>query len=292
MNANENAFEQGIEPQDDPFAGTDVGDFQQEDPLADAAVSEQPVEGVPLVNAEGEPVNVVTAESTEEEIERSQMTQEEIDAEYSRALSGDEPDPTGSPASSETQEPQSEASPAAQDASAPAASPEDDSPSSVSATETGTTEAEQHESAVTADGSPADAQDAGVDPTPAPTDGATTAQSAEEEQAPPPAEVKDKKGVVTHRPYVILTPDGEGKWREVHWWVDKGDKMVKKGTPGAKRQRLCSARGQEEALAVGYNALGSPDGGVKLVAIAETYFQPKQVEPDPVPVTRQRLKIR
>lgn len=277
MAAPENAFEQGIEGgEDDPFAGADLEFEQEGEPMPEG----EP----PIVNANGERIDPAVTDGAPAA------------------------DPPASPASGATQEPQQEASPAAQDAPAPAASPESSSPSTASATTPESESPTVHPDNEAMEIERAAAAAADVDPpeAPAPTGGETTAQSAEpsgseetDEQtvtsidgAPAPTEQKDGKGVVTHRNYLILTPDGDGVWREVHWYVDKDDKMVKKGTAGAKKQRLALCRGQEDALSIGYAALGEPDGGAKLVAIAETYFQPKHVEPEAPQPKRQKLKFR
>lgn len=106
-----------------------------------------------------------------------------------------------------------------------------------------------------------------------------------------PEELKDKKGRVTHRRYLILQPDGSGKYTEVHWHVDKDGRMVAAGTKGAKKQKHALSRGQEDALKIGYAAVGAPPR-VTLIAVAESQFQPKTIEPEAPRPERARLKIR
>jgi hypothetical protein len=106
-----------------------------------------------------------------------------------------------------------------------------------------------------------------------------------------PDELKDKKGRVTHRRYLILQPDGNGKYTEIHWWIDKDGRLVPQGTKGAKKQKHALSRGQEDALKIGYHAVGCPPR-VTLIAVAESQFQPKTIEPDQPRPERTRLKIR
>lgn len=120
----------------------------------------------------------------------------------------------------------------------------------------------------------------------------TRAEPSEPDAAAPPAEVQNAAGAVTHRRYVLLTPSGNGTFKEVHWLEDEQGKMVAKGTPGAKKQTRALARGQEDALDIGFRAMGSPEDGCKVVAVAETYFQVRHVQPDPDPPVRRKLVIR
>lgn len=122
--------------------------------------------------------------------------------------------------------------------------------------------------------------------------GAGEGVAGEPDVADPPAEVQNDAGAVTHRRYVLLTPSGNGAFKEVHWLEDEKGKMVAKGTPGAKKQTRALARGQEDALDIGFRAMGSPEDGCKVVAVAETYFQIRHVQPDPDPPVRRKLVIR
>jgi hypothetical protein len=116
------------------------------------------------------------------------------------------------------------------------------------------------------------------------------APEPEPEDAPPPEEKKDKNDKVTMRRYYIMRVAGPGKFEQVFWYELDG-KMVSKGTPGCKRQTVCLSRGAEGALKVGFAALGAPQDGVKLVAVAALHFQPKTIRPAPVVPQRVRLEI-
>ncbi|MFL5861101.1 MAG: hypothetical protein ACJ780_10010 [Solirubrobacteraceae bacterium] len=115
--------------------------------------------------------------------------------------------------------------------------------------------------------------------------------SAANGDAPVPEETKDKRGRVTHRRYVILRADGNGKFSQLEWHEDKQRKLANKGTPNAKRQKVVLARGTEEALKFGYAVVGSPPKGAELVAVAAAYFQVKNVAPIPPEPMKQRLQI-
>lgn len=315
---------------EDPFAAADAEFQQGDDPFGGSdEVTEQPRPGVPVVGADGAPKEASeaadartqdgAAEETEQEAgerEAAEAAVAENDAEFDRVMSPEaEADPTpgqtgpdgealtapagaeaasngahgeeaGATAEDPTPAPVSgaqEASPAAEVASAPAAQT---SPSPASATESD-------------GGNGQEAADAGAQaqPTVHPdNDEAEAARAAavasEEEEVEERQPETNKKGETVRRPYLIFVPDGKGKWREVTWWEAEDGKMVPQGTNGAKKQRTCVVRGQEEALRIGYRALGSPPEGIGIVAVAANYFRLRQVEPDVEPQPRQRLKIR
>lgn len=300
-------FGAGVEaPTDDPFAETSMSEFDQTgtDPLADPA--EEPT---PLVDREGKVIEerseaAAPVESAEEEAMRI-SAEEELAAQEAAAqdpladaptageqaapsagekldevppteplamsgatsiaedagMTGDgesDPQPADDPASSATQTSDQTipSSPAERDAAAPAESPGDAGPTDASAIQEPVTDGEKF--------------------------------------APVPEELKDKSGAITHRRYIILTPEGsQGKHKEVSWYENKAGEMVKKGTPGAKKQSVALARGQEDALAIGYRAMGEPDGGVPLRAVAYTYWgELVHVEPKYDAPVRQRLTFR
>jgi hypothetical protein len=112
----------------------------------------------------------------------------------------------------------------------------------------------------------------------------------EGEPAPVPDELKDAKGRVTHRQYVILRPTSPGKFEQVAWHVNKDGEMAPKG-PGTKKQNVTLARTGDDALAVAYKALGAPPEGIMLVAVSQSHFQIKPVRPKPVEPSRTRLQI-
>lgn len=324
MMESENGFGAGIEsPEDDPFAGTSASEFDQgDDPLADPEqpAAEQPL---PVVDKEGNPVEVTDGETqveTPEEQEMRESAEAELaEQEAAAPLADPTPGQTGpdgealtAPAeSTSSEEPgaaagsevpaeevgtgmaQAEAAQgAAVETVAEVASevvadppPADDPASSATPTSAQTTQPSPvaRDAAAPAE-SPGDAG-----PTSA---SATQIASTDNGIAPMPEERKDKSGAITHRRYVILTPEANGKHKEVSWYEDKTGKMVKKGTPGSRKQAVALATGQDQALGIGYQALGSPEGGVSLRAVALTYWgEVVHVEPEDQPI-RQRLKFR
>jgi hypothetical protein len=114
---------------------------------------------------------------------------------------------------------------------------------------------------------------------------------AEPEDAPLPKETTDKAGKVTKRLYLVYRVAAPGKLEQVFWYEDAKGNMTSKKTPGSKRQSVCVVRSAQDALKIGYAALGSPDEGVKLVAVAALHFQEKTVAPAPIIPTRVRLEI-
>lgn len=287
-------FAAGIEaPADDPFAETSMSEFEQStDPLAEDGA-------LPVVDKEG---NEVPMETPEEQELRERAEAELAGTRESAADPSPAPTDGGQDASSaaptESEQPVAEPDPTAAaatsiaaDAGAAGAGEEDPMQAASEAADPASS------TPTTADSQSPAAPDAAA-PAQSPGDGGPSGATATEELveagvAPVPEELKDKSGAITHRRYVLLTPEGNGKHREVTWHVDKGGKMVKKGTNGARKQSVCLARGQEEALAIGYNAMGSPENGVPLRAVALTYWgEITHVEPDPEPPIRQRLNFR
>lgn len=303
----ENGFGAGIEaPADDPFKETSNSEFDQtgDDPLAETGEAAE----LPVVDREGELISqpsgdadettqvAASEESEPESLDEAEMraraeaelaaqaepiAEEPTDAELAAAgvpvpgaeepVAAADPQPADAPVSSATPNAETaQPSPAAEAANAPATSQDDSGPTTASATQ---------ESAV-ADDRVGEA-----------TDELEAVEAPPSNVAPVPEEKKNEKGVVTHRRYVLLLPEGNGKHKEVSWW-EKDGKMVKKGTAGAKKQSVCLALGQEEALGVGYRAMGEPEGGVGLRAVSLTYWgDVVHVEPDDKPV-RQKLSFR
>jgi hypothetical protein len=111
----------------------------------------------------------------------------------------------------------------------------------------------------------------------------------EPEDAAPPEQVATKDGRVTHRRYVVLTPDRGGVFRRVYWYEKNGE-LCTRGTPGAKRQSLALARDADGARAIAYRALGN-EGPVDLVAVSESNFQVVTVEPDEPKPAKRKLKM-
>jgi hypothetical protein len=301
------AFAEGIDnPTDDPFASVDE-EFRQSDPLAgtdggDMAPTPtepaEPAEEIPIVNAAGEVVNAAG-----ERIEDPTLaTPAPVAA--SPAVS-----PVSAPPAVPDEPPVAEPDPT------PAVAPMDGATTAQSAEQTDSAiaaqEAEASEVRANADRAEGNVAAAQAEDREAAQEMATSAQALDQanddaiaeanaertdgtpaEDAPVPEPTTDKKGAVTHRQYMLFQPEGAGKWREVAWYETKAGKMVPKGTDGAKRQKVCLARGQGDALRIGFRAVGSPEGGAKLVAVALTYFQVRHVEPNPEPPSRQKLTIR
>jgi hypothetical protein len=127
-----------------------------------------------------------------------------------------------------------------------------------------------------------------ADPTPAAPTAPATPAAAPTGAASEPAKKKDSG----FRRYLLFTPTGAGKFSEVTWYQNAKGQIVEKGTEGAKKTSSVRARGQEEALRVGYAALGSPPEGAKLVAVAENYWAVKHVAPAEVVPARVKIDIR
>lgn len=148
--------------------------------------------------------------------------------------------------------------------------------------------------------SPADGPQEAQEPAPEPVAAEAPAPEAQapeedapepEEDAPVPEETTSPSGKTTHRRYVVLQATETGRFEQLAWYEDKSGKMVSRGTSGAKRQTVALSRGTDDALKVGYLALGSPPEGVTLVAVAALHFQPRRVRPKPPEPSRTRLEI-
>lgn len=341
-------FAQEIGADDDPFAGTDFGDFTQEQPAAPPAQPEpaRPVpepdvpiatEGLPTVDREGNPVQPSVNGQPAQAPVQAQAASPPVtpppgpsdpaaeaaayDAQHAAPAPAQAvapaPDPsTGSEggqappiAAQQPQEPAPDPTPAASNGTT--GSTTEPEPAPVPPTEpTADAPTDAPTPAPTAEPAPvADAPPAGgsepepstpepaadeTQPSPEPTastgsdDGGTEPASERDEMLRP--EKKDKGGRVTHRNYLILRVEGGGRYSEVSWY-EKGGDIVPQGTAGSKRQKYALARGQEDALKVGYAALGAPPRA-HIVAVAVSSFQPKIVEPEAPRPERARLKIR
>jgi hypothetical protein len=319
-------FGQGIDtPDDDPFKETSMEEFDQsDDPLADGNDALAEIGPVPIVNREGEVIEepakadaAIPVETPEERAMR-EHAEEELAAEEANAPVADPPpapmagDQTAQSAGATTADgspvaaqgagvdpgvapppPEKTATSMSEAAGETGAAETDPQPADPVSSATPNSDQTTPSSPVAADANAPATSPGDVGPTDASVIQEPAAEKADPNVAPLPKEKKDKTGLVTHRRYILLTPEGNGKHAEVSWHEDKGGKMVKKGTPGAKKQSVCLARGQEEALAIGYQALGSPDAGVPLRAVAFTYWgELTHVEPDEDPPIRQRLKFR
>jgi hypothetical protein len=274
-------FGGGVEsPVDDPFAGSEEEFEQGEDPFAEeeAHAAGIAAEGEPpIVNKEGERV-----EPGEGADGATQVPPTEAG--------------NGGP-------PQSDA-PTGQDAPAPGATATDggekgEGEGDPTATADGATAANASEASSEERGEAAGAEDptgAGHESTSSESGaeaGSSSAPEGDAGKAAEPGEQRNEKGETIKRPYLIFTPDGEdGLWREVHWYEDSKGRIVAAGTKGAKKQRMCVVRGQEEALRVGFRALGEPEDGCDIVAVAANYFRLRHIEPEVENQPKVRLKIR
>jgi hypothetical protein len=283
--------------EDDPFAGSDFGDFEQQEPAPAAA----PQQDIPTVNREGERIDTPPAFGL------PTLTPEQQAAEGAayREATG-EPEPTPAPAqeavaedttlpaepvhhapqdgaSVESQE--GEAAPAPEQAPEAALQPAERVPAAVGEPAT-TFDGEQHDG-------PQIEQPVQPEPEAAAAKVEEALQPSEsssgEEFAAPPAEKKDKGGKVTKRQYVLLQQTGQDTFKQLAWHEDKEGKLLARGS--GKRQRVVLARGTEDALKFGYAVVGAPQEGSTLVAVAASLFQPKKVKPLPPEPMKQRLQI-
>lgn len=102
---------------------------------------------------------------------------------------------------------------------------------------------------------------------------------------------KQDSGKTKKRRYYVLRVVDKGRFEQVTWYEDSKGKICDRAAKGAKPQHIVFAHGAEEALRVGYQALGAPTEGARLVAVAALHFQPKTVAPAPVQPARVRLSI-
>lgn len=308
---------------DDPFAGgEDWKGF--EDPAPEAAPAEPApaTAEMPVVDKEGQPVEVAASAPSDgrTELERQEdayqyKTQRgepvtealmaahaQYNAERAAAneaatqaakteAAAPEPEPVAEPmeqqaklreiAEREAAEAAKAAAEPAPEASVPAeAVPE--APAPVAESEP---PAAEPEAAAPAPSVPEDPPAAEVSSPPSATEG------GESEDAPPPEEPKNEKGKTTHRRYYVMKVTDTGKYERVAWYEDKAGKMVAKGTAGAKRQTVALSRGTEDALKIGYIAVGSPVDGATLVAVAALHFQERRVRPKAPEPSKARLEI-
>lgn len=239
-------------------------DSPEEDPFATSDADFGITGDVPVVDREGNPVEA------EKPAEQPPPAEQPAQAEP----------PAEQPA--EVEQP-AEQAPPAEAATPPVADEQPAADATQVAAESQAAESviEQAEAAPAVEAAPAEAERPEVSVTAEPEE-APESDTA----APPTPKAKDSR-----RRYVLFTPDGNGKFSEVVWHEDKSGKPVTKGTPGAKKQTVTLARGQEDALRFGHEVMGSPADGVSLVAVAATYWQVRHVKPDPIQPVKQRLKI-
>lgn len=260
------AFTQDETSTADPFGDDGQGDFTQDDPLAEAEAAEalraehdagataEPVEGIPVVGADGQEIEAATQDAEPDAEPEAETTTPIAQREAAVAAAAATPSVGSDGLPIPTLPAKPDPTPAA--ASTPTASAPADSGSSDTPTPAGAT--------AISDSTPAEPSDDAAEP----------------------------EATKTHRKYVLLAPDGEGKFTQVSWYEDKKGEMVAKGTASAKKQNVCLASGQDQALGIGWRALGCPENGCALVAVAAGYFQIRNVGPDREPPKNPRLKIR
>lgn len=312
----------------DPFEGTDFGDFGATGPTEPEPAVERPVpvaedapiatEGLPTVDREGNPIGEAAPAAQVGPTPEAQSALDAVKATaplaetHMQAGATVEAPAVAAPAPASAPETAPEAPPeppAAQNGAQTAVEPSVqlqaqaalDAVKAEAAAEAaaapqptpvvpeegpGVREPEPDPTAATAPAADESATSAAAEPAPAESGGQTESDDGE---ITPPAEKTDKTGRVTHRRYLILRVDGNGKYTEVTWY-EKAGSIVSKGTSGAKRQKYALARGQEDALKIGYAALGAPPKA-NIVAVALSSFQPRVVEPEAPKPERARLKI-
>lgn len=308
------AFAGGVEISDaeDPFEGTDFGDFGEEDKPTEPVVEpDVPVDtsDLPVVDREGQRVEPQN-EGGQPDGSPSPLAPDAASVESAEAPAAPEPPPP----------PQAAPAPAehTQHAPPPVTPPPGSSDPAREAREYEEHHGErpaappqQEEESSPAPAAPAPAA-AGSEPAPEPeadptTDGAsgtasaeatgdgggdrTTASNGSTEVAPEPVEATDKRGRRVKRKYVLLRVTGPGKFEQIAWYVDKSNTMVAKGAEGARKQTVALARDTDEALKVGYVAVGRPQDGVSLIAVAQQNFQVRKIRPRPPEPSKERLEI-
>lgn len=272
--------------EDDPFAGSDFGDFGEPEETktgegdGSQAESDIPADtaGLPVVDREGQPVEPQPSglpEMTEEERAENARAYREAHGEGEYA-----PQPRGEEAAMEADAATAHST-AMDEAYVP---PPQDEPDPTG----GTTEAAAPDASTEASGdaaAPAEGLVATADPAP----------PASAPPAPPTTASQSGDGTkkrTTSRKYVILKVVGPGKFEQVSWIVNREGKVVPEMVEGqTRRVAVANARGTEDALKVGYQALGAPAQGVKLIAVAAAYFKVQSVKAEADPVPKTRIKI-
>jgi hypothetical protein len=287
--------------ENDPFAGTEFGDFEQHEPTTDGdgeasgELKTVDKEGNEVAPGQAAPAHAPNdgAQSGTQTEPAAQPTSE-VDVQPQAAPAPAEvaqeatPDPTPSspepsPAATPDASPQP-GEPAPSEPAAAAAPSGESTPASTEATNGASAEQTGGDQGDPTPASPAQ-------PSPAATSDSSSSESSDVEDAPLPEEPKDKRGRATARRYVILRVDGPGKFTQVHWYESADGKMLTKREPGSKRQTVALCKNAEDALKVGFAACGGPQDGVNLVATAALHFQPKVVKPLPPEPSKQRLQI-
>jgi hypothetical protein len=287
---------------DDPFAGTDFGDFDGgAEPQGDEAAQEAMAAGLKTVNKEGEEVDPGTGKPVEGDADPTPAapaasagpTEAAADPTPATPPSGaGSSSATGGESERDPNVPEQGETPAVETQPPPAPGPE---PAIQTEPERPQEPAEQPAAPEPAPAAPPAAPEPAEEP--AQTDGSSSEQPAEGDETQDadegnePLELKDEKNRVTHRAYHVLRALTVGKFERVFFHVDAEGKIVPKGTEGAKRRSTVLARSAQDALVHGYKAVGAPADGVMLVAVPHSHFQLKPVRPKPPEPSKTRLQI-
>lgn len=298
------AFGQGVEISDgdDPFDGTDFGDFGDgSEPQTEPAVeADAPADtaGLPVVDREGQPVvpDAASAESAQAPAaEPAPAAPQAAPAPQEAAQAAVHPPPPVTPPPGPS-DPAAEAAAYEERHAAPAAAappPPPPAPEPVSPESPGVREPEPAPEPDPTTGASGTGDTASAEPTGDGGGDKTTASQSSNgttEVAPEPEETTDKRGRRVKRKYLILRVIGPGKFEQVAWY-EKGGKMCAKSEEGARKQTVALARDTDEALKIGYVACGRPQDGVMLVTVAAANFQAKKIRPKPPEPARERLEI-
>ena len=277
-------FSQGVEvSDDDPFAGSDFGDFGE----SDAEPASDVPNDLPVVNREGERVDAETVAETEAatpdsapEVERpAAVPRGGAVAPPEDAMADWAPAPDTTPAEPPSLSAPAPASEAIEAEGGTGLPPEAQNGSQGVTAETEAPPDDDRDETEDYD----DELEDDVDGEPEPED------EPEGQAEPPDAAVP--KDVAGHRRYVVLRVDGPGKFSQVSWHENSKGKMVASNAPGAKRQTVVLSRTATDALRAGFVAVGSPENGVTLIAVAAVYFQPRRLKLKPPEPSRVRLDI-
>jgi hypothetical protein len=266
MSESSEAFEQGIEIGDeDPFAGSDFGDWEQPSEVPSEVRPPQPTTYSDAPPVEASPQNAGSPAEPAEVAPRAPAEPAPVAAQ--EPLSEAEA-PVEVPVAAEPQSaPQTAAeaveAPAPPPAPAPAPEPEPDEDD--------------------------DTDDYDEDLEPEEDDIEMAAGNGD---APLPVETKDRAGRTNRRRYILLRVDADGdKFTRLTWYEDKQRNVVSRNTTGAKRQTVVLARDADDAIRFGFVAAGAPAKGIQLVAVAAQNFQPRMVAPVPPEPQKIRLRI-
>ena len=266
------AFEQGIEiaEGEDPFAGSDFGDWEQPTEV-------RPPQAPPTTYSDAPPLSI---EKVEDEPEPEPVPQ------IAETPPQPAPQPVGAPpepAPVAAQEPPSAAP-------TPVGVPAVAEPQTAPQTAAEAVEAPAPAPAPAPKPEPDDDELEDEEPE-EPDEEPDLVAAADNGDAPMPVEPKDKAGRTTKRRYLLLRVDGDNKFSRLTWHENKGGELATSRSDGARRQTVVLAKDAEDALRFGYLASGAPPKGITLVPVAVQNFQPRTVAPIPPEPAKVRLRI-